>query len=120
MVRPKYLLFVAAVALVVAFAGAPFVHAADAAIDPAATTVEAAPLPAPTLTLKALFATPASEEVIDVMDGVAVGMGATEVLVARLNTDGSVVTACVDSEEAARKFLQAPLEKLATKKAKDQ
>ena len=115
MVRSKYLLFVAAVA----FATAPFVHAADAAIDPAAATVEVA-LPSPTLTLKALFAAPASEEVIDVVDGVAVGMGATEVLVARLNTDGTVVTACVDSEKAARAFLNAPVEKLATKKAKEQ
>ena len=39
---------------------------------------------------------------------------------ARINTDGSVVTACVDSEKAARAFLSAPIEKVATKKAKDE
>lgn len=114
MVRSKYLV-VAAVAL----ATAPFVHAADAATYEAAAQVEMA-LPSPTMTLKALFATAESAEVIDVTDGVAVGMGGMEVLVARINTDGSVVMACVDSEKAARAFLDSPLEKVATKQAKEQ
>jgi hypothetical protein len=106
--------FVAAVA----FATAPFVHAADAAPE-AAATVEMA-LPSPTITLKALFAAPAAPEVIDVADGVAFGMEAIEVMVARIDTDGRVVTACVDSEKAARAFLDAPVEKVATRQAKEQ
>ncbi|MFL6247482.1 MAG: hypothetical protein ACJ74H_15740 [Thermoanaerobaculia bacterium] len=108
----------------VAFATAPFVHAAGVPAERVRPVeepaqVEAA-LPAPTITLKALFAKPATEEVIDTTDGVAVGVGAFEVVVARINTDGSTATACVDSEEAARAFLNSPIEKVATKKAKEQ
>ena len=118
MVRSMYL-FVAAVAL----ATAPFVQAAEAAVADRAVAeavqVEAA-LPAPTITLKALFKTLEQEEVIDAIDGVAVGMGAMEVVVARIDTDGRVVTACVDSERAARAFLDSPIEKVAKKQAKEQ
>src|SRR5688500_15582146 len=118
MVRSMYL-FVAAVAL----ATAPFVQAAEPVVaEPAVeetVQVEAA-LPSPILTLKALFAPPATEEVIETIDGVAVGMGAMEVVVARIDTDGHLVTACVDSEAAARAFLDSPVEKVATKKAKEQ
>lgn len=113
MVRSMYLV-VAAVAL----ATAPFVQAAElVAAEPAQVEVA---LPSPTITLKAFFATPATEEIIDSVDGVAAGMGAMEVLVARIDTDGSVITACVDSEKAARAFLDSPIEKVATKKAKEQ
>ena len=110
--------FVAAVAL----ATAPFVHAADAATDAASTVAQSSEmaLPSPTITLKALFAAPATEEVIDVVDVIAFGMEAREVMVARIDTDGRVLTACVDSEKAARAFLDAPVEKVATKKAKEQ
>ena len=118
MVRSMYL-FVAVVAL----ATAPFVQAAEPVVTEDAVQetaqVEAA-LPSPILTLKALFAAAETEEVIDTIDGVAVGMGAMEVVVARIDTDGQVVTACVDSEAAARAFLDSPVEKVATKKAKEQ
>jgi hypothetical protein len=113
MARSTYL-FVAAVAL----ATSSFVHAAEAVTaEPASVEVA---LPASTITLKALFATPATEEVIDTLDGVAVGMGAMEVVVARIDTDGRMVTACVDSEKAARAFLDSPVERVAKKKAKEQ
>jgi|SRR5215212_497067 len=36
-----------------------------------------------------------------------------EVLVARIAPDGSPVLACVDSAEAAKKFFEAPMEKVA-------
>jgi hypothetical protein len=117
MVRSRYL-FVAAVAFNIALAGAPNVQAAEPVVSESAA-VEVA-LPSPTVTLKALFARPEAEEIIDTIDGVAVGMGAMEVIVARIDTDGSVITACVDSEEAAREFLDSPIEKVATKKAKEQ
>ena len=130
MVRSMYV-FAAAVAL----ATAPFVYAGDVAADAARpaeeTTTQAGNVTpsqdgvstagkAPALKLKALFATPAEEEVIDVIDGVAVGMGAMEVLVARVNSDGGVFMSCVDSEKAARAFLDAPIEKVAKKQAKEQ
>jgi hypothetical protein len=103
---------------VVALATAPFVEAAEhVTLEPAAVAVA---LPAPSRTLKALFAAPATEEVIHTTDGVAVGMGAVEVVLARIDTDGRVITACVDSEKAARAFLASPIEKVATKKAKEQ
>jgi hypothetical protein len=121
----------------VALATASFIYAADPAAnatvtEPAGAVVETSQktsqetpqveikLPTRVLTLKALFATAAEEEVIDVVDGVAVGMGAMEVLVARIDTDGGVATSCVDNEEAARAFLNAPIEKVATKRAKEQ
>ena len=108
--------FVAAVALDTA----PFVEAAEhVTAQPAAAEVVAA-LPSPSRTLKALFATPATEEAIDTTDGVAVGMGAMEVVIARIGTDGRLVTACVDSEKAARAFLESPIDKVATKQAKEQ
>lgn len=113
MARSIYL-FVAAVAL----ATTPFVQAAEAVVvEPAQVEVA---LPSPIITLKALFATPAKEEVIDTIDGVAVGMGAMEVIVARIDTDGRLATACVDSEQAARAFLDRPIDKVATKQAKEQ
>lgn len=129
MARSTYV-FVTAVAL----ATATFVYAADPAANAVTVAerngaaVETSPetpqaevaLPRPALTLKALFAQAAEEEVVDAIDGVAVGMGAMEVLVARIDTDGRVVTSCVDSEQAARTFLNAPLEKVATKRAKEQ
>lgn len=128
-------MFVAVVALAIT----PFVYAADVAVDPACAaettphtevaspaqadaTIDAAKTaqPSQAVSLKALFATPAEEEVIDAIDGVAVGMGAVEVVVARIDTDGSVAMSCVDSEKAARAFIDAPIEKVATKKAKEQ
>jgi hypothetical protein len=105
--------FVAAAAL----ATAPLAHAAELVITEPAAEVA---LPSPTRTLAALFATPATEEVIDTLDGDAVGMDAMEVVLARIDSDGRVVTACVDSEKAARAFLDSPIEKVATKKAKEQ
>lgn len=134
MARSMYL-FVAAVAL----ATAPFVYAADAATDPAcaaeetphseatspaqpeaASSQDAVAVPSRVVTLKALFAAEAEEEVIEVTDGVAVGMGAREVVVARIDTDGRVAMSCVDSEKAARAFIDSPIEKVATKQAKEQ
>ena len=38
---------------------------------------------------------------------------ALELLVARIGPDGKPVVACVDSAEAAKKFLEAPMEKVA-------
>jgi hypothetical protein len=35
------------------------------------------------------------------------------VLIARVGPDGKLVLACVDSAEAAKKFLEAPIEKTA-------
>jgi hypothetical protein len=132
MARSTYV-FVAAVALATAtfvYAAAPAANAVTVAErDSVAvrTSPETSPevqaevaLPRPTLTLKALFAKVEEEEVVDTIDGVAVGMGAMEVLVARIDTDGRVVTSCVDSEKAARAFLNAPIEKVATKRAKEQ
>jgi len=40
-----------------------------------------------------------------------------EVLVARITPDGKAVLACVDSAEAAKKFLETPIEKVGRAKA---
>ena len=41
--------------------------------------------------------------------------GTMDVLVARIGPDGKVIIACVDSEAAAKRFLEAPIEKVAKK-----
>jgi len=41
--------------------------------------------------------------------------GRMDVLVARIGPDGKVIIACVDSEAAAKRFLEAPIEKVAKK-----
>jgi len=41
--------------------------------------------------------------------------GKMDVLVARIGSDGKVIIACVDSEAAAKRFLEAPIEKVAKK-----
>lgn len=113
---------------VLAFAAAlvmtPLAHAADVARDQVRTREEAAeitaPLPEPAITLAKLFADAQKEEEIVLLDGVASGMGALEVVVARTDTGGKLVFACVDSKEAAELFLKKPLDKLATKEAKEQ
>jgi hypothetical protein len=38
-----------------------------------------------------------------------------DVLVARIGPDGKVIIACVDSDAAAKRFLEAPIEKVAKK-----
>lgn len=119
--------FAVAVALVIT----PFVFAADAVktVDPVkerdcAEEVAAADPVAATearsAALAAMFAVTAEEEVIPTLDGIASGMGALEVVVARVDTDGRIVLACVDNEKAAERFLTRPIDKLATKEEKEQ
>jgi len=47
--------------------------------------------------------------------GAAPPYGKMDVLVARIGPDGKVIIACVDSEAAAKRFLEAPIEKVAKK-----
>ena len=81
--------------LLIAMAGT-----ASAASDEACTRETLKPLAVPAQTridVEALFrAAP--------LDGM-------EVLIARVGPDGKLVLACVDSAEAAKKFLEAPIEK---------
>jgi hypothetical protein len=42
-----------------------------------------------------------------------------DVIVARIDTDGKLVKACVDSEEAARRFFEAPIETIDGRRAKE-
>lgn len=67
----------------------------------------------PALPPPSLFARgPATPE--QTPDGVLAVLPATSVLVARIGPDGMVSLACVDSEPAARRFLEAPVESLPT------
>ncbi|HYH08561.1 MAG TPA: hypothetical protein VEK11_16010 [Thermoanaerobaculia bacterium] len=67
--------------------------------------------------LAALFV-PAAEPV-DTGDAVFT-TGPLELLVVRLGEDGKPVAVCVDNEEAAQKFLDAPIQRVVTKQAKEQ
>lgn len=122
-------------AVTVALVITPFVFAADAVKasnnstvkdrDPAcaeetAAAVEGAATEARTAALAAVFAVTTEEEVIETLDGIASGMGALEVVVARIDTDGNIVFSCVDNEHAAERFLTRPIDKLATKEEKEQ
>lgn len=117
--------FVAAVA----FATTPFVYAAEGTSDRDCTRPERSRhedvaqhevgLPRPPVTLAELFAVPTGGPSTETEDGVS-APGHLEVVVARIASDGKPVMACVDSREAAERFLKAPVERLATKKAKEQ
>lgn len=52
-------------------------------------------------------------------NGIAVGPIAVNVIVARIDKDGKLVKACVDSEEAARRFLETPAGKIDDVRAKE-
>jgi len=56
---------------------------------------------------------------VDDASGITVGPFAVDVIVARRGPDGKLIKACVNSEEAAKRFLSAPIGELATKKAKE-
>ncbi|PYQ28409.1 MAG: hypothetical protein DMF56_16505 [Acidobacteria bacterium] len=59
----------------------------------------------------------ATKQHIDISDLFAENNDGGEVLVARITPDGKAVLACVDSAEAAKKFLEAPIEKVGRAKA---
>lgn len=61
--------------------------------------------------LRALFDL-APGVISDDRNGVTVSALTVEVVVARIGEDGKLVKACVNSEEEARKFLTAPIEKV--------
>jgi hypothetical protein len=67
--------------------------------------------------LAAMFE-PVAEEPVDTGDAVFTS-GPLELIVVRIGEDGKPVAACVDNEQAAQKFLDAPIERIHTKQAKD-
>lgn len=118
--------------LAAALAVTPFVYGADAASErtqkreetrqaQAATEPQVpAATPAP-ITLEQLLPDTAGEpETIETENGVSATVTHLDVVVARIGADGKPVMACVDSKEAARRFSHAPVDKLQTKKAKEQ
>ena len=116
MARPMSVLVLA-----VALATSSFVHAAEVADDRECmremSVVHSVALPHP-VALAELFAVSAGESV-QTADGVE-APGPMEVVIVRTLDDGTAAMVCVDSEAAAKRFLEAPAEKLATKKAKEQ
>ena len=52
--------------------------------------------------------------------GVTVTAFAVEVVIARIGEDGKLIKACLDSEDAAKKFLTAPIEKVARPEGHEQ
>ena len=122
----KHFVVVAAVALATTqfvFAAEPAAKA-EPATDTACAREEAsheaiAPRPL-AVTVTEMFVAPEQDEPIVVLDGVASGAGPREVVLARIDTDGQLVLSCVDSAKDAKRFLEAPVEKIAPKKAKEQ
>ena len=97
---------------VLALAASPLAHASDQ-FATRVSAREAIARFAPRLELSELFARiEAGGNSFDTEDGVSAPMQVSEVLVARLNTDGKPVMACVDNEESARRFLDAPIERV--------
>lgn len=86
---------------------------------PVATRIIAAPALEPRSALAAIFALRRNSQSIQTDAGFVAGMPALEVVVARIDTDGRPVLACVDSEEAGRRFLDAPQERIAGAAAKE-
>lgn len=56
---------------------------------------------------------------VETEDGVSAPMGSMEMIVARVGPDGKLITACVDNEEAARKFLETPAERIRTREPQE-
>lgn len=78
------------------------------------------PTTAPVVTLEEMFTASAESESIETEDGVSAVVGPIEVVVSRMGADGKPVMACVDNIDAARRFFDAPIEKLPAKQAKEQ
>ena len=106
----RTLVVVAVVALMTASA-----HAAD----PARSREAALPVHERPLELHAIFDR-APGVITENENGITAGPMQVDVIVARIDSDGKLVKACVDTEAAARKFLEAPVEKLEGRKAKEQ
>ena len=89
------------------------------AADPARTHEIALPqTERPSLSLRALFEL-APGVISEDANGIAVGPFQVNVIVARIDEDGKLVKACVDSEQAARSFLEAPIAKIDGRRAKE-
>ena len=70
------------------------------------------------LELRALF-NRAPGVIADNANGITAGPFQVDVIVARIDADGKLVKACVDNEEAARRFLDAPIERVAGSRAQE-
>jgi hypothetical protein len=109
-----------AVAVVVALMTAS-AHAVDGA-----RKQDAALAPAPAerpLSLHALFDRApcvTTQDTTQDANGITTGPSGVNVIVARIDTDGKLVKACVDNEADARRFLEAPIEKVQNGRAKEQ
>ncbi|HEX8620103.1 MAG TPA: hypothetical protein VF911_21165 [Thermoanaerobaculia bacterium] len=104
----------------VAFAAAPLANASEQ-FTQRVTARESIARFAPRIELTALFARIADGgAAVETSDGVSAPMQVSEVLVARIGTDGKPVMACVDNEEAARRFLDAPIERAERRRAQEQ
>jgi hypothetical protein len=113
-----------ALVAVVALAAAPLLHAAPQSADDAYDRVcvrdASARAVASRPALAALFAAHHTDDPeVVTADGVS-APGTFEVLVARVSTDGKPVMACVDSEAAAKRFLDAPAASLPAKEGREQ
>jgi hypothetical protein len=108
-------------AAVVAFA-APLVRASERSGEESVEEVrDSLERIAPRLDLTRLFARLADEGgSYETADGVSAPASAFEVVLARIGTDGKPVMACVDNEQSARRFLEAPVDRVQGRKAQDQ
>ena len=91
-------------------------HAAEGARQQDTIAVPQAQRP---LALHALFAH--APGVVHAANGMIVsGPTHTDVILARIDSDGKLVKVCVDNEAAARRFLNAPIASVDGRKAKEQ
>lgn len=93
---------------------APLAFASDA-VDRICVRTADAPL---RFELDAMFE-PVADEPVDTGHAVFT-TGPLELLVVRLGEDGKPVAVCVDNPEAAQKFLDAPIERVQSRQAKEQ
>src|SRR5687767_6600215 len=80
-------------------------------------TRETFPNAAERLDVGTLFRPPA--EAIETSDGVKLPATSFEVVIARIGADGKPVMACVDTEDAARHVLHAPIEQVRVRQAQE-
>jgi len=86
--------------------------------NPARRQETAVPKAERPLEIRALFER-APGVISETANGITAGPSQVDVIVARIGTDGKLVKACVDSEAAARRFLEAPIVQVEGRKAKE-
>jgi hypothetical protein len=100
----RRIIVIAALCIAPAVLASDAAAASDAANDRICTRDAVVRAVSPRAAIAAAFANKPAQVVVE--DGLTAPMGPTEVVIARIGSDGKVVMSCVDTPEAAERFFQ--------------